>query len=118
MMPRLRRSPEWRRLTPWCTVTRNQPRAPFTGRCRFGKITARPLLDEQDLAAGVVDADLTQHARHLERKGKRAVEVLVEAVVAAGLVAEQEGRRPRLPVYRAACEVGGEVRWIALGRAE
>src|SRR5207302_4482655 len=74
--------------------------------------------DEQDLAADVVDADLTQRARHLERKGKRAVEVLVEAVVAAGRVAEQEGRRPRLPVCRTAREIAAEVRWKALARAE
>src|SRR5262245_56775562 len=61
------------------------------------RLHARALLGEQELAARVLLALARQHDRDLEREGERAVDVLVEAVVVAGLVVEQERRGPRLP---------------------
>jgi len=69
------------------------------------RLGPRPLLDEQNLAARVVRAPAREHARHLQRKGERAVEILVQAVVAAGRVAEEQRGGPRLPVSRTAREV-------------
>jgi hypothetical protein len=53
MTPRLIRSPDRTALTPW-RIDRLAAR-----------LRARPLLDEQELAAGVVLADLAQSARQL-----------------------------------------------------
>src|SRR5713101_1664077 len=50
------------------------------------RLGARSLLHEQELAASVVDPAPTQEAGELEREGHLAVEILVEAVVAARLV--------------------------------
>src|SRR5207249_2476614 len=69
------------------------------------RLRARPLLDEQELAARVVRAAAGEHAGELEGKGERAVEVLMQAVVAAGRVAEEQRGGPRLPVSRTAREV-------------
>src|SRR6202008_1117868 len=49
-----------------------------------------PLLDQQELAAGEVRARAAQEAGHLERERDGAVEILMQAVVPAGLVAEQQ----------------------------
>src|SRR4030095_10325 len=62
---------------------------------------ARPLLDEQELATGEVGARTAAPAGHLQREGPVAVELLMQAVVAAGLVAEQQRRGFRLPVLGA-----------------
>src|SRR5437870_8241841 len=59
-------------------------------------LRARPLLDQQELAAREVDARATQQHRHLQRKHQVTVDVLVEAVVVAGPVPEDERRRPPL----------------------
>src|SRR2546425_7953499 len=48
-----------------------------------------PLLDQQELAAGVVDARAGEEAGELQGENDVAVEVLVEAVVAPRLVVEQ-----------------------------
>ena len=61
------------------------------------RLGARPLLEEQEIAARVVHAAAREEARQLERKHDVAVEVLVEAVIASGLVVEQERRRLGLP---------------------
>src|SRR5262245_36911853 len=53
-------------------------------------LRAGALLDQEELAASEVLAGAAQQARHLEREGDLAVDVLVQAVVAAGLVAQQE----------------------------
>src|SRR5207244_13597441 len=73
------------------------------------RLGPRPLLDEQNLAARVVRAPAREHARHLQRKGERAVEILVQAVVAAGRVAEEERGGPRLPGGRAAREIRAQL---------
>src|SRR5437867_1630843 len=57
------------------------------------RLRSRSLLHQQEVPAGVVDAASAQEASELERKHDVAVEVLVQAVVAARLVVEQERRR-------------------------
>ena len=98
---------------------------PATGRWWTGKITAspcrerhdlalrlraRPLLDEQELAAGEVFARRAQQHRQLQREDQLAVEVLVQAVVVAGLVFEEQRRRPLLAGRVALREIGAERR--------
>ena len=109
--PRVKRRPERTRLTPWRTAARVDAPGARTGRCRLANTTASPspaeqrladrlgpgpLLDEQELAALVVAAGPAQEDGELQRERHRAVEVLVQRVVAARLVAQQEGRGPRL----------------------
>src|SRR5687767_5716646 len=50
------------------------------------RLRTRPLLDEQELAAVVLLAPPRQETGHLQRERDRAVEVLVQAVVAARFV--------------------------------
>ena len=59
------------------------------------RLRPRPLLDEEELTALVVDIAAGEEAGQLQREGDRAVEVAVQAVVAAGLVTEEERRRLR-----------------------
>src|SRR6185436_20702310 len=59
------------------------------------RLGARPLLHQQELAALVVGAP-AQEAGELQGKDDVAVDVLVQAVVAAGLVVEQQRGRLRL----------------------
>src|SRR5262245_64150616 len=57
------------------------------GRDRFtARLGPRPLLDQQEVAPGVVDAPATQEAGDLQGEDDVAVDVLVQAVVAPGLV--------------------------------
>src|SRR5439155_22301851 len=72
-------------------------------------------LDQQELATLVVFPDLAQEAGHLEREGELTVHVLVEAVVAAGRVAQEERRWPALTLGSAAHEIISERRRIWLG---
>ena len=67
----------------------------------------RPLLAEDELAAGEIVARLGQEDGHLQGKGKLAVEVLVQAVEVAGDIFEQQRRRPRLAGCVAGSEEGG-----------
>jgi hypothetical protein len=78
------------------------------------RLYARALLDEQVLAAREVSATPAERARHLEREGERAVEILMQAVVPADRVAQEERCRPPLPLGRAAREVVVERGGIAL----
>src|SRR5262245_22274989 len=79
---------------------------------------ARALLDEQELAALVIRPYAAQEARELQRERHLAVQVLVQAVVAPGLVVKQQRRGLRLAGAPALglepCEVGG----VAAPRAE
>src|SRR5207253_10911645 len=59
-------------------------------------LRARPLLDQQELTAREVNARATQQHRHLQRTHQVTVEILVEAVVVAGPVPEDERRRQPL----------------------
>ena len=57
---------------------------------------ARPLLGEDKLAAGEVAGGIAEEEGYLEREDERAVEVLMEAVVVAGLVLEEQRCGARL----------------------
>jgi hypothetical protein len=131
MMPRVKRSPLRRLETPWRMAVRCQPRVPFAGRwltrtarhrpcCErhdlAARLHARPLLDQQELAALEVAAGLAQQDRGLDREDEVAVEVAVQAVVVARPVAQQQRRRPLLAAGMAlasqAFRVGGKRRSI------
>src|SRR5262249_61330198 len=60
------------------------------------RLRPRPLLDEEKLAARI-RAARRQRDDDLQWKRDLAVDVLMEAVVAAGRVLEEERRRPPLP---------------------
>src|SRR5262245_7540203 len=65
------------------------------------RLGPRPLFQEEKLSSVVVFARAAQEARELQREGHRAVEILMQAVVASGLVAKQEGSRLALTLARA-----------------
>jgi hypothetical protein len=75
------------------------------------RLGPRPLLDEQERASLMIEARPGEEARELEREGHLTVEVLVQAVVATGLIVEQQRRRPGLAGPPAegeqAVEIGG-----------
>jgi hypothetical protein len=81
------------------------------------RLHARALLGEHELAAGKVGAGPRQQQRDLQRKDVLAVEILVQAVVVAFAVLQQERRRPRLPGLVAAREEGRVLFRIAHGDA-
>src|SRR3546814_8972576 len=60
------------------------------------RLPARPLLGQHELPAGEVAARLGQQHGRLQGKHLVAVEILVQAVVVAGIVAQQQRRRPLL----------------------
>src|SRR6185295_174197 len=92
--------------------------AALEGDHRADRLRARALLDEEELAAREVPVTLAEDTRDLERERQRTVQILVEAVVAALAVAEEERRRAALAVGGAAREVGRERRRITLGCTE
>ena len=59
-------------------------------------LRARPLLDEQELPAFEVEAGTAEEHDHLHGEGDGAVHVLVQAVVPAGFVAQEQRRGPAL----------------------
>src|SRR5687768_12253280 len=81
-------------------------------------LRARALLDQQEVAALVVDAAPAQEAGELEREDDVAVEVLMQTVVAAGLVVEQERRRLRLALLVAARQQAAKIGWMQHRRVE
>src|SRR3989441_1362115 len=60
------------------------------------RLLARSLLDEKKIAARVVGAAPAQDTGELQGEGDLAVQILVQAVVAADLVTQEERRRFRL----------------------
>src|SRR5919108_2144685 len=61
---------------------------PLFGRDRLPtRLRQWPLLNEEKLAAGVIDIASTQKTGELQRKGDLPIEVLVQAIVATRLVA-------------------------------
>jgi hypothetical protein len=63
-----------------------------------------PLLGQHEFAAVKVASRLGKEDRDLERKKVLAIDVLVQAIVVAGAIAQQERRRPRLTRLMAARE--------------
>src|SRR6185295_16894108 len=78
----------------------------------------RPLLDEQELPAREVLTGTVEQAGHLEREGHVAVEVLVQAVVPARLVAQQQRRGLGLAVLGADCQEVVELGRVAAPAAK
>src|SRR5215831_441209 len=70
--------------------------APLGGDRLAPRLGPRPLLDQQEVAARVIDTPPAQEARELQGKDDIAVDILVQAVVAAALIAQQERRGPGL----------------------
>src|SRR3954469_22415689 len=71
----------------------------------FGaRLHARALLGQYELATGEIATGLGQEDRDLEREHVLAIEILMQAVEIAGLVLQQQRRRPRLPGLMAALQ--------------
>src|SRR5579864_389214 len=66
------------------------------------RLHARPLLGQHELAALEVAPRLGQQERDLQRKDVLAIEVLMQAIVVAFLILQQQRRRPLLPRVMAA----------------
>src|ERR1700722_1690514 len=60
------------------------------------RLRARPLLEESELAAGEILAGAAQEKGCLKRKDEGTIEILMQAVIAFGLIAQQQGRRQSL----------------------
>src|SRR5215831_4132635 len=73
------------------------------------RLGARSLLHEEELASREVLPRLAQEHRELEGKDYVAVEILVQAVVALGLVAQEEWGGLALPAPRAEREQSREI---------
>ena len=71
------------------------------------RLHARTLLGQHELAAGEVVAGAGEQERDLERKDMLAVKVLVQAIVVAGTVLQEQRRRLRLPRLVAAAKKRG-----------
>src|SRR5262249_32735413 len=73
------------------------------------RLGSRPLLNEEELASREVLAGLAQEHGELEGKDYVAVEILVQAVVATGLVAQEERGGLTLPTPSAQSEQPREI---------
>src|SRR3546814_19166936 len=71
---------------------------------------SRPLLGHHERPAGEVAARLGQQHGRLQGKHLVAVEILVQAVVVAGIVAQQQRRRPLLSGAMATPKITGMIR--------
>lgn len=76
---------------------------------RSAGLHARPLLDEQVFATGEIDARTAQGDRELEREVHRPVEILMQGVPAADLVADDEWSRLALSSVGALIEECGQL---------
>src|SRR5205809_4443139 len=75
------------------------------------RLHAWALLGQHELSAGEILFGLRQENRHLQRKDMLAVKILVESIVVARGVSQQERRWPRLPrLVAARDEIGMRVR--------
>ena len=82
------------------------------------RLGPRPLLDEQELAALEILARLAQEHGELDGKDHVAVEILVQAVVAAGFVAQEQRRGLGLAATGTQGEERAEIRGMAHPRLE
>ena len=76
------------------------------------RLRARPLLDEQEFAAAVIDVASAQGEDHLQRERQVAIEILMQAVVATRGVRQQQRRRPRLASRVALLQEFVERAWV------
>src|SRR5215472_17250593 len=78
----------------------------------FGaRLHARPLLREHEFAAGEILARPRQQKSDLQRKNVLAVEILMQAIVVAGTIREQQRRRLRLYGLVTTREKGRVIAW-------
>src|SRR5262245_45448661 len=71
-----------------------------------------PLLDKEELAAGIIDLTPTQETGQLQGKGDLPVEVLMQAIIAPCLIAQQQGGRFGLPMLLAERQEARKVGWV------
>ena len=64
--------------------------------CFGSGLLARALFGQQESPAGIVNARTAETDRCLQGKTDLAIEIAVHAVVAAGMIAQKQGCRPRL----------------------
>src|SRR4051794_28426760 len=83
----------------------NHPVALLQGHYFSPGLHARPLLREHELTAGKILPGLREQDGDLQWEDELTVEVLMEAVVVARCVLEQQWRRSRLPCLRTLSEV-------------
>jgi len=76
---------------------------------------ARPLLGQDKLAAGEIAARLGKQNGHLDRKGKLAVEILMQAIEVSRHILQQQRRRTPLAGFVALPQEGGMLIGIAFG---
>src|SRR5713101_1118450 len=74
----------------------------------FG-LCARLLLDQEEFAAFPISAWLAEQKNHLQRERNFAVEILMQAIVAAGFVMKHQRRRFGLPCLVAQFQEGGVI---------
>jgi hypothetical protein len=72
-----------------------------------------PLLREHEFAPGEISPWLGKQNRYLNRKDVLSIEVLVEAVVVAGGVLQEQRGGSRLPCVVASLDEIGVAHWIA-----
>ena len=117
MIPSVNRSPLRMRLTPCRSADAIGPARSLNRTLAHGedhpvalpqahdlgaRLHARALLGQHELAAGKVPPRRRQQDRDLQRKDDLAVDVLMQAIVVARAIAQQQRRRPRLPGGRQA----------------
>src|SRR6266404_8621858 len=74
-------------------VDREEHRIALPERHHLGaRLHARPLFGQDELAALEIAARLVQQDRHLEREGDIAVEILMQAIVPAGPITQDQRR--------------------------
>src|SRR5438874_1597107 len=61
-----------------------------------GRLRPRTLLHQHKFSAGEIQLRPVEHEDRLQRKINRAIEVLMQAVVTAALIAQHQRRRARL----------------------
>ena len=127
MMPSVKRWPERRRLTRGASrrgiaaragdrtvIDREDHGVALAERHDLGaRLHPRPGFDKHELAAGEIPAGSAEQDRGLHRENQVAIEVLVQAVVVAVLVFQQQRRRAQLARFVTAREKGVET----LGKA-
>src|ERR1051325_10700199 len=75
------------------------------GHDRCPRLPPGPLLGQQEFAALEILARPREQDRDLQRKGFRAVEVLMEAIVSAGAIAKEQRRGPSLACGSATLQI-------------
>src|ERR1019366_7901465 len=82
------------------------------------RLRARPLLGQEKLATVEIRAAPAEHERNLDREEDLAVQILMHAVVAAGVVAQHQRSRFDLSLAPADFQEGVELGGKALAEAE